>query len=350
MSPRTLFLTTRQNAVAWYRVALPAIHLGADWAATSGQPPAALLPAAGNVKAPLTFEALAAYEVIVLQQPEGRAWVGLVRALRERGVVVLFETDDDLHSVRKRRDHDFAGRYGKDRLRQIEPAMRACDGVLASTEFLARRMRAFNRTVWVCRNGLDLRRYELTRPAHEGVVIGWAGATGHGEAFRAWLQAIADVMTERPDVRFVSIGQPFAAPLAQHFGEERALSIPFAHLETYPAAMCHFDIALAPAGRSNFYRAKSDLRWLEAGALGIPVIGDPLVYPEIDPGVTGLHAATAAEAREGMIALVDDAGLRERIGAAAQAHVRAHRDMAVMARQWERALAEAAARPVASVR
>jgi glycosyltransferase involved in cell wall biosynthesis len=347
MIPRTLFLTTRQNAVTWYRVALPASYLGADWAAVDGEPPAALRPVTGNVGAPLTFEALAGYDAIVLQQPEGPAWLRLVRALRERGVVVLYETDDDMHSVRKRRDHDFAGLYGKDRVRQLELVMRACDGVLASTEFLARRSRALNPTVWVCRNGLDLRRYALTRPEHEGVVIGWAGATGHTEAFRPWLHALAEVMAARPEVRFVSIGQPFAAPLAERFGEERALSIPFTYLESYPAAMCQFDVALAPAGRSNFFRAKSDLRWLEASALGIAVIADPVVYPEIEPGVTGLHAATGPEAREAMLALVDDAAQRERIGAAARAYVRAHRDMAVMARDWERALVEATAGSVA---
>jgi glycosyltransferase involved in cell wall biosynthesis len=105
--------------------------------------------------------------------------------------------------------------------------------------------------------------------------------------------------------------------------------------------MANFDIAIAPAGRSNYFRAKSDLRWLEAGALGLPVVADPFVYGEIEHGVTGLHAETAEEAERHLLALVDDREARERIGAAARAHVVEHRSSAVMARRWVDVLAEA---------
>ena len=119
----------------------------------------------------------------------------------------------------------------------------------------------------------------------------------------------------------MSIGQKFADLLVPEFGPERALSIPWAPFDTYPAAMTLMDIALAPAGQDNLYRGKSDLRWLEAGALGIPLVADPLVYPEIEPGVTGFHVATPAEVTAQLIKLVDDRDLRERVGAAAKAHV-----------------------------
>ena len=39
--------------------------------------------------------------------------------------------------------------------------------------------------------------------------------------------------------------------------------------DVYPATrMTLMDIALAPAGKSNFFRGKSDLRWLEAERAG----------------------------------------------------------------------------------
>jgi hypothetical protein len=79
-------------------------------------------------------------------------------------------------------------------------------------------------------------------------------------------------------------------------------------------------------GRAD--RGKSDVRWLEASALEIPIVADPVVYPSIENGVSGLHAA-----------LVDDAALRARIGAAARDHVRAHGSSAAVAPQWAAALA-----------
>jgi glycosyltransferase involved in cell wall biosynthesis len=150
-------------------------------------------------------------------------------------------------------------------------------------------------------------------------------------------------------VRFTSIGaEDFASALAERFGPERCRHLPWGALECYPAAMCNLDIALAPATGSAFFRGKSDLRWLEASALGIPVVADPVVYPAIEHGVTGLHAATPAQARAAILALVDDEPLRTRIGAAARAHVREHRSIAAVAPRWARVLAEATASPVAA--
>ena len=88
----------------------------------------------------------------------------------------------------------------------------------------------------------------------------------------------------------------------------------------------------------SYLRTESDLRFLEAAALGLPVVADPVVYPAIVHGVTGLHALSADEAREHILALVDDAQLRHDLGTAARAYVERERAMPVAARQWERAL------------
>jgi glycosyltransferase involved in cell wall biosynthesis len=345
--PRTLFVGTGRSAVCWYRIALPAMALGADWCGVQGAPPELAFVTGGRVQV-TTVEAFAGYEVVVLQQPRGAAWVELIRRLQDGGTTVLFEIDDDLDSVRKAADHVNSGRIDRDWVRSTELAMRVCDGVICSTEFLSQRYRADGARSWVCRNGLDLRRYDVTRPARAQVTIGWAGASGHQRAFDAWAPALREVMRARPATRFMSIGQRFADELAPEFGERRCISVPFGPLETYPAAMANLDIALAPAGRSNFFRAKSDLRWLEAAAIGIPTIADPVVYPELEHRVSGFHAATAVEAGALMLELVDDRELRERVGAAAREKVRTTRSIAVMADQWRAALCEASAPALAA--
>ena len=112
--------------------------------------------------------------------------------------------------------------------------------------------------------------------------------------------------------------------------------------------MSNFDVALAPAARTSFFRAKSDLRWLEASALGIPVVADPGVYPDIEHGVTGLHAATPSEAAEHLHALAGSRELRERIGAAAREHVTRARRIEVVAEEWRAVLEAAVATEVAA--
>ncbi len=342
--PRTLFVGRGTSSVCWYRCALPATVLDADWIGVTGEPPRLKhLTTRYGLRVDLADFAL--YEVVVLQQPRGAGWLGLVQSLRRAGVVVLFEIDDYAHAIGKASDHEFKALFGPEHLRQTEALMRACDGLICSTDFIAERYARFNPATFVCRNGIDLGRYALTVPARDHVHLGWAGGTGHRDALLPWLRGVEEIMAARERTRFVSIGQPFAHRLAPRFGAERCLAVPFHALESYPASMTLMDVALAPAGGSDFYRGKSDLRWLEASALGIPVVADPGLYPEIEDGVTGLHAATPQEARAQLERLVDDPGLRARIGAAAREHVRRERDIRVAAGQWEAALRAVAGVP-----
>lgn len=337
--PRTVFLGRGNGAICWYRVALPAMHLGLPWVGIAGEPDA-LLFGAGLTDEHLDWEALKDFEVVVLQYQGSRGWLRGIRELQSHGVKVLVEIDDYMHSVRRKKDHPLAKQFGRDFLESLELCMRVADGIICSQEWLGRRYRSYNPNVWVCRNGIDLNRYALTRVPSEHVTIGWAGGIGHDLAAEPWLAAIAEVLELRPQARFTSVGQPLAARLAPRFGEERSRSIPWSAFETYPAAMRAIDIAVAPAADTAFYRGKSDLRWLEASALGTPLVADPDVYPEMEHGVTGFHAATPAEVRDQLLALVDDADMRERVGAAAKAHVVAHRSSAVAAEAWRVPLTE----------
>ena len=347
--PKTLFLSRGSNAVAWYRCALPALALGCDWACyDKAQPPETKL-VWGRTERPLTFEDIASYDVVVLQQPRGAAWLKAIRSWQARGIVVLYDVDDYIRAVRKMDDHAFAKNFDKKVVEEFELCMRAVDGVICSTAWLADRYTSLNPTTYVCRNGLDVKRYALTRPERDHVAIGWAGATGHRNGMLPWLEQVGTVLRRRVDTKFVSIGgQKFGELLGDEFGPERYLDVPWAPFDVYPAAMTLMDIALAPAGKNNFFRGKSDLRWLEASALGIPLVADPDVYPDIEHGVTGFHASTPDEVRELLIELVDDRDLRERVGAAAKAHVLEHRNARVSAEQWANVLQAVAPGAVAA--
>lgn len=340
---KVLFLGIGKSSLLWYRCALPAVHLGADWCGIRGEPPNVQVltgVVGGDTRLPHYDD----YEIVVLQEPYGTRWLKQIRALQARGIKVLFEVDDYLHGVAKQQGHDFAKSFGKQQLKNYEMCMRVCDGMIVSTDYIARRYAKFNRNVYICRNGIDLARYNLTRPRRSTVNVGWAGATGHMNTVIPWVNAILPVMHDRPDICFVSIGSPGLADPVNEVLESsnRAIGIPFAPLECYPAAMCMLDIALAPAGDTTWYRGKSDLRWLEASALGIPVVADPEVYPEIEHGVTGLHAESPEVAGELVRELVADDKWREEIGQQARAHVTEHRSSDVAAMQWHEVLSAVA--------
>jgi glycosyltransferase involved in cell wall biosynthesis len=346
MSPsaNVLFVGIGTSAPCWYRCALPARALGGDWVGVREEPPM-LTFATGEARRALRDVAdFASYDVVVLQQPRGAAWLRTIRELQAAGVKVLFEIDDYAHGVRKASHHAQADKFDKKLLAAMELNMRACDGIICSTDYIASRYRAFNPSVWVCQNGLDLGRYALTHRERELVTIGWAGGTAHRPALLPWLRELIAIMDERPATRFMSVGVPgYASPFAERYGAERAIGLAWAPIESYPAAMASFDIALAPATNNAFFRGKSDLRWLEASALGIPIVADPVLYPAIEDGVTGMHAATPAQARVAILAFLDDAALRARVGGAARDHVREHRSSAAVAPQWAAAFEQARA-------
>lgn len=339
-SDRILFVGIGTSAVCYYRVLLPASMIGADYVGLYGDPPDAKY-ATGLVKGDSALPKFMDYDVVVLQQPRGPGWMKLIRALQAEGILVIFEVDDYLHGIRYQKDHDFKEAFDRRALAEYEAAMKLCDAVITTTESIATAYKNFNKKIYVCPNGVDVNRYNYRLPSREHTAIGWAGATGHRDAIVPWLQAVARVMAARPNVNFVSIGQPYGEGFREHFGDERSLSIPFAAIEQYPAAMTSIDIAIGPAAHTSFYRGKSDLRFLEAGALGIPIVAHPLVYESVKHGVTGMLAASPDEVYKHLLTLVDDRDLAGHIGANARRYVHAERSAEIAAARWSEVIEDA---------
>jgi glycosyltransferase involved in cell wall biosynthesis len=342
---RTLFVGLGNSRVAWYRCVLPAMFIGADWMGVVGNAPK-IVACTSYVQGQTKMARFEDYDVIVLQQPRGHGWFEIINKLRAAGKVVLYEIDDYVHGIRKSVDHDFAKWFDKPALREMELCMRACSGMVCSTEYLARRYKAFTPHMWTCANGLDMGRYRLTRPARgsvdgePAVTIMWSGATGHLRGVDQWMRMVSGVMMDYPHVCFASIGQQFGEHFMGEFGE-RVISVPFAALETYPAAMMLGDIALAPAGQSSWYRGKSTLRAMEAAALGIPVVADPHYETDVVDGVTGYVADSVEDADTHLRTLIESPTWRETMGGAAKQHAEDHFNMTVRRESWVHALTDA---------
>lgn len=341
---KVAFVGNSRAVVSWYRCALPALFSGADWFGVVPTDPKVVT----TKVAKRSWAEADQYEVIVWQQPLVFESREMIRHLRSKGVKVIIEMDDYLPGVPKMDDHDFKSRpeFGKKAMQSLDKMISICDGLIVSTQFLADKYRHLKPdATYVCLNGLDLGRYAKGRPEHEGVNLGWAGATGHRDSFQRIAQTVADVLNAHPETTIVTIGQGFAEAysiLPPRDGKPRHMSLPFSSLEIYPNAMTIFDIALAPARNTGWYRAKSALRAYEAAALGIPVIGDPLVYSEVQHGVTGLLVEGEDDWRDNIELLVTDHDMRERMGRAAREWAWSTVDMRVRVNQWVEAIGEVA--------
>jgi glycosyltransferase involved in cell wall biosynthesis len=341
--PKTLFLCWGVSVVSYYRAFLPAVALGADYVAWIANDTASEFRLITGLGArPPKIDELFDYDVIIIQQPRGVQWVKFIRKLQDAGVTVLYEIDDYVQSARKIKSHELTDVFDAEFVGQMEMAMRVTDGIVCSTDYLARRYRSFNERTWACYNGIDLNRYAWPTPAREGVTIGWAGGVGHKASLARWEPAVREVLRKRDEARFMSVGYGAAVDYLEEFGPQRAVGLPSGKIEVYPAAMKMFDIAIAPSSESNLFKGKSDLRWLEASALGIPLVAHPETYPGIDDGVTGVHARTPQEVEAALLDLVDDRDKREHIGAQAYAYIAENRRIEVAAERWRHVLQEVA--------
>jgi glycosyltransferase involved in cell wall biosynthesis len=94
--------------------------------------------------------------------------------------------------------------------------------------------------------------------------------------------------------------------------------------EKVPEVLCTFDINMAPLELANpFCRAKSELKYFEAGILGIPTVAshtDEFGYA-IENGKNGFLVSDQRELEACLFDVVNDPELRQRVGSSAREDV-----------------------------
>jgi glycosyltransferase involved in cell wall biosynthesis len=290
-SEDVLFIGREKATSSWYRCVLPANALGCDWITI--QPD---LSTFTGINGRPRWED---YDLIVCQLAVEEHYIKEIKRIRKHGRKILYDIDDYVFGTGAAKHHVHAKDFAKKKTQDAyKRAMSACDGIICSTPFLAEKYKEYGPT-WVCRNGIDLQRYQYTRMPHNEFRFGWAGApgVGHREAMEPWMDAIRMVLQEIPNSRFYSVGEPFALDLKPEFGN-RAVAIPWVLLEVFPMTLLNFDVGLAPALDTDFWRGKSDLRWLEYSAMGVATVGNPSLYTELDDFTTGSTATSPEDAYE----------------------------------------------------
>lgn len=274
------------SGVTHYRTILPANQLGAEYVVFD-------MHGTGVARSGARMK----HDVIVMQHGWEQWQLNVMRKMKASGAIVLVNVDDWLKGLGKLGDkHSFSATFSdkKAQLRHLS-MLREADGVLCSTEWLVDKCLNYADRVFLAENGLDLARYERwsdknhpTTSPPSSFVFGWAGGTGHLGALRRIVEPITAVLRANPHVEFHMVGANhsnlFPSDLKGQLRHE-----PWADMAFYPRYISRFDVSLAPAEENDFYRAKSQLRFYEACAMGVPTIGHPM-YTEIRDSVTGYIA------------------------------------------------------------
>lgn len=266
------------------------------------------------------WETLGDYDGVIVQKKLFGAL--RVRALRARARRLVYDIDDAIWLPHRRRHHWFTRWRTNGRLQRIAAAADLC---LPANGVLAEHLRPWARRLEVFPMALDATQWRpQPRPPDGTVRLGWSGAPGNLRYLEALEPALATVLNQLPHARLVVL-----------CGERpRFTRIAFEHVPwqpgTEPAAVASFDIGLLPLEDSPFAAGKSPIKGLQYLACGLPVVATPLAATQelFRGSAAASFAAQPVEWVAELAALVADAGLRQRRGAAGRAHFEARHALA----------------------
>ncbi|MDW5594454.1 glycosyltransferase [Conexibacter stalactiti] len=267
------------------------------------------------------------YDLLYLQQFFTEADRARVGRLRERGVAVVWETDDDISAIPKS-----SPAYAKHGGRKGFRGRRGLDDSFAKGVEIARTATLMTTTsahlaqlyadrgvehVKVIGNRLPAGSLIRRRPrGRAGVTIGCTLAAEHLpdlERLRI-SEALSALLASQPGVRVVAIG------LDLGLRDPRYTNRPLVPFRDLLRAESEFDVGIAPLADSPFSRARSDVKLREYAAAGAMWLASPVgPYRELGEQQGGL--------------LVADDGWRDALErVVAQPQLRA--DLAERARAW----------------
>lgn len=276
-------------------------------------------------------------DVVVFQRqtsPDAMAAIGYANSSFKR---TIYELDDDVWNIHPSNPaYQTWSKPGM--LQAAEECIRSCQAVTTTTPALAEQLSKMNKDVNVIPNMLpgEFWRYERPKPQRDdAVTIGWAGSITHFADLKILEGAMEQVLDEYPHVEFLYAGAA-EIPFKPHARMRARLDS--VKLEQYPWLLWNFDIGLAPVLDTKFNRCKSDLKYLEYAAVGLPVIASK-VEPYANSVVHGENGYLARNPKDWLKylkRLIGDRELRERLGANAKRFAESRmveRNVAL----WERA-------------
>lgn len=277
---------------------------------------------------------------------------GIWQRLARQGRFLVLEIDDDLFEVDP---SSVAYRFWADsRIRQnLRDNIEAASRVTCTTPDLAARLGAFNPNVHVVPNAVPGWLLGPRTPAIPSqavpvdrrvpddtlVTIGWAGSPTHAVDWAEMARPLARLLARDPRAELHLMGWVPPGLVGSAGWPPRHRFTPWREPVPDYLSLVDFDIGLIPLRPHVFNQCKSDLKFIEMAAMGIPsVVARVGPYAAaVSHGHTGLLYDQPHQAIGHLRDLINDAGTRAMLGAQARDYART-RTIEEVWPQWEKAL------------
>lgn len=244
---------------------------------------------------------------------------------------LVYELDDDLWNIDPSnasafewfcKGYDKYSRTQHDVQGNLAANIAVADRVTVTTQALADLVSKWNDNVVIVPNRIPEWVLDWERPKRDRLTIGWMGSATHTMDWDQAGSQVSRFIQRNPDVDFHMIGAAYDRGMK--IPKEQSVNTGWVDGVENVWRKIDFDIALAPLRPHVFNQSKSNLKALEAAALGIPIVAsDCGPYPEfVEHGKTGFLVKRDHEWGRFLRDLVNDEDMRNEMGTAAKEKAR----------------------------
>ena len=302
------------------------------------------------------FQEAMASDVIVFHRPDVPAKVKIIPLLRQAGKVVIFDNDDTylLNSGNPTRmlslnDEQVLNSMNANLYQNVTN----CNAVTTTTDFLRNEYLQFNPNVYVLPNMVDPDDWEEPMVNTSGKIrIGFVGSVAHNRDYLE-VKNLLDILAKRKDVEIVLFAIPKVDPQTARIRAVLSEEIDF--WNQYPHEWQHtvkhynynhtlnrlkLDMMLIPRHESYFNKCKSNLKFLEASMLKIPVIASSFSdgnspYDKDFKNDVGILCSNEKEWIKETLALIDSPDRRKQLGENAYNYVLENYNIETKGHLWD---------------
>lgn len=273
--------------------------------------------------------------VIFYRTPYWESVVRMIKECERLRIPTFYDIDDLVFEVEEYRRHPVLKRLQPAEAKNLlegaqsyQDCLAACQYGIASTPVLAEFFKRYQKNqIFVVENALDelsLKAFDysqkMQRSSDSSVVIGYgSGTKSHDDDFDLAKDGLIRVLREFNQVSLAIHGYLQLSPDFDEF-KSRIFRVPFLQADQYLHAVSRFTINLAPLTAGAFNDAKSNIKFLEASACGVPTVASPCAAfsQVIEHNKNALLASNSEEWYQALKSLVTDPDLRHRLADSAQ--------------------------------
>lgn len=278
------------------------------------------------------------FDVIVIQRLNPYITQVLKRA-KKLGIKVIYETDDDFLDLSSDNPSYNYIMGNKDNIQKV---IENADVITTSTPELADRLKkAGRKNVEIIKN-YHTNNIVSFKPfkQRETIKIGYFGTFTHSddlEMIHNVILRVKDILSDR-DIEFEIVGisnnesEWYLTKQLPYYPMSASTFTKWLHREV------DWDIGIAPLTNTNFNKCKSELKYIEYTALGIPTVASNLnSYSEaITDGVDGFLANTEDEWVNKLLQLIQNPELRKNIVKNARENILENYSLNERVKQWDK--------------